>query len=159
MIEKDNKVKKNKANYITESAVPFCIVVIIVAILGCIGFTIFLGRFGGVQWGLVIGSAVSILSYHPKTKFNGKCPHCNQYIWIDASVYTEGSKFNCPLCGKALKLSNQHFCTINEKTSHELSKSKSNLEQIKELKELLDMGAITQTEYDTKKAELLANKN
>ncbi len=34
-------------------------------------------------------------------------------------------------------------------------RSSSNLSQIKELKELLDMGAITQAEFDAKKKELL----
>ena len=35
------------------------------------------------------------------------------------------------------------------------STSKSNLNEIKELKELLDMGAITQEEFNEKKKELL----
>ena len=156
--KKSRKELKSKAEYNVGSRVPYYAVVITITILACIGFTILLGRFSLVQWGIIIGGGVSILSYQTKTTFNGKCPHCNQNIWIDAVAYTEGSKFNCPLCGKALKLSNQYFCVINEEISHDLSNSMSNLQQIKELKELLDLGAITQSEYETKKAELLNRK-
>ena len=34
-------------------------------------------------------------------------------------------------------------------------KNLSNIEQVKQLKELLDMGALTQDEFDRKKKELL----
>lgn len=156
---KDKNELRTKAEYSQGSAAPFCITVIITVILACIGFTIFLGRFMLLQWGLIASGVVSILSYQPQATFKGKCPHCNKEIWVDAVAYTEGSKFNCSLCGKALKLSNQYFCAINEGTLQDLLKPKSNLEQIKELKQLLDIGAITQIEYDTKKTELLANKN
>ena len=156
--KKSRKELKSKAEYNVGSRVPYYAVVVTITILACIGFTIFLGRFSLIQWGIIIACIVSIISYHTQTTFGGKCPHCNKDIWVDATAYVDGSKFNCPLCGKALKLSNQYFCVINEETSHDLSNSMSNLQQIKELKELLDLGAITQAEYETKKAELLNRK-
>ena len=44
---------------------------------------------------------------------------------------------------------------LNNKTNINY-KEKSIPEQIKEYKELLDIGAITESEYDTKKKELLS---
>ena len=78
------------------------------------------------------------------------CPNCKEEVGFDYNkVY------------KITKENEKYFKTEQEKTNILLEKQlndnadKSNLAQIKELKELLDMGAISQEEYDKKKKELL----
>lgn len=94
------------------------------------------------------------------------CPKCDNRVW-----YTNPKvKMICPKCkeevgfndNKVYKITKDNessFITEQEKTNillkNQLSNNSSNLAQIKELKELLDMGAITQDEYDKKKKELL----
>lgn len=100
------------------------------------------------------------------------CPYCDTPNWIGIP---RGLKFNCCNCkkdmgyfdGKVYKITKENekcFLTENQITNKLISKKvqnkeetsdKSNLSQIKELKELLDMGAITQEEFETKKKELL----
>ena len=43
----------------------------------------------------------------------------------------------------------------NDKADNEQSKTSDSIEQVKGLKELLDLGAITEEEFNTKKKELL----
>ncbi len=50
---------------------------------------------------------------------------------------------------------NPQKTAFNMNTSAEVISTQSPIEQVKELKELLDMGAITQEEFDAKKKELL----
>ncbi len=44
---------------------------------------------------------------------------------------------------------------LEKQLNYNTTLNKSNMKRIKKLKELLDMGAITQEEYDAKKKELL----
>ena len=53
----------------------------------------------------------------------------------------------------AISKDEKQFASNNKVASNDTSAN--NLSQIKELKELLDIGAITQEEYDAKKKELL----
>lgn len=96
------------------------------------------------------------------------CPKCDNKVWYTVPQI----RMTCPNCKeevgfdynkvyKITKENEKYFKTEQEKTNILLEKQlndnadKSNLAQIKELKELLDMGAISQEEYDKKKKELL----
>lgn len=98
------------------------------------------------------------------------CPYCSQKSWS----FLPSLRIKCPSCkkeigfndGKVYKITkdNEDYFKLDEEKTNEninklvdkdSSKPRSNLSEIKELKELLDMGAITQEEYDTKKKEIL----
>lgn len=98
--------------------------------------------------------------------FKCECPHCHQMAWY----YMPALRLICPSCKEEFGFKDDMVYKITDKNKHffqseqektngllkELKdKDKSNLEQLKELKELLDMDAITQEEYDRKKKELL----
>ena len=138
-------------------------------------FTIFLGSVGfmiGIIVSLVFAIPIGLLTLSNNSAVKGKCPHCNAYISYSMSF--DGMKCICPICNKTFGYYNMKFYKINdenksyfqtesEKTNELLEKqlnsnvvqNKSNIEQIKGLKELLDIGAITQEEFDEKKKELL----
>lgn len=112
-----------------------------------------------------------------KNQFKGEsiffnCVHCGSRLFCSLP----GKRINCEHCkkdngyfnGKVYKITKENkrcFQTDEEITNDILEKklkqsisndkSTDNLKQIKELKELLDMGAITQEEFDEKKKELL----
>ena len=135
-------------------------------------FTVFLGGTGfiiGMISFLLFAVPIGIGSRSSNSAIKGNCPYCNVFVTSDVSV--NGMKLQCHSCKKTfgyydMKLykitdeNKSYFQTQQEKTNELLKqqleqKDKSNLEQLKELKELLDMNAITQEEYDNKKKELL----
>lgn len=76
---------------------------------------------------------------------------------IELNILSEGG-WRCKKCGN---LNNKHTfickCGMKQKENEEYIEPKKddNVEIIKKYKELLDMGAITQEEYEKKKSELL----
>ena len=95
------------------------------------------------------------------------CPYCNNKV----SCFMPSKRMKCPSCKeeigfdgervyKITKDNEDKFKTEQEKTNSLLEKQfnkqqNSYLEELKQLKELLDVGAITQEEYNKKKKELL----
>ena len=84
-----------------------------------------------------------------------KCSYCG---WVNLDMSNE-----CR-CGKTRSESEYHrrnpsvspvSTTDNKSSKTTEDNTLNNMEAIKKLKELLDMGAITQEEFDTKKAKLL----
>lgn len=97
-----------------------------------------------------------------------ECPYCGETMYCNYTLI----RVKCPNCkkeaglyqGYAYKITDKNrelFMTQREKIALNLEKqttkntNKDDLEQIKQLKELLDMEAITQEEFDKKKKELL----
>lgn len=103
----------------------------------------------------------------PDASFSCNCPYCDTNIWVKVP----NIRNKCPNCKNEIGLSDgmvykinknnsKYFKTESEKTNDlleiQVSKnSKTNLDELKKLKELLDSGAITQEEFDKKKKELL----
>ena len=135
-------------------------------------FTVFLGGTGlvmGIIVLLLFGLPLVIGTMSNNSAIKGNCPYCNVFVTSDVSV--NGMRLQCHSCKKTFGYYDMKFYKITdenksffqsqqEKTNELLKqqleqKDKSNLEQLKELKELLDMDAITQDEYDKKKKELL----
>ncbi len=120
-------------------------------------------------------TAIDILPTRTKWAIKFNCPHCNNSMWAE---FPE-QQMICPYCKKTIgyyrdkiymvtKENEHYFQSELQKTNALLQKqfasnnkvasndtSVNNFSQIKELKELLDIGAITQEEYDAKKKELL----
>lgn len=120
-------------------------------------------------------TAIDILPTRTKWAIKFNCPHCNNSMWAE---FPE-QQMICPYCKKTIgyyrdkvykvtKENEHYFQNELQKTNALLQKqfasnnkvasndtSANNLSQIKELKELLDTGAISQEEYDAKKKELL----
>lgn len=135
-------------------------------------FTIFLGGTGfimGLIVLLIFGIPLAIGTMSSNSAIKGNCPYCNTFVTSGVSV--DGMKLQCHSCKKTFgyydmkfyKITDEnksYFQTQQEKTNELLKqqleqKDKSNLEQLKELKELLDMNAITKEEFEQKKKELL----
>lgn len=120
-------------------------------------------------------TAIDILPTRTKWAIKFNCPHCNNSMWAE---FPE-QQMICPYCKKTIgyyrdkiymvtKENEHYFQSELQKTNALLQKqfasnnkvasndtSANNLNQIKELKELFDMKAITKEEYDAKKKELL----
>lgn len=138
-------------------------------------FTVFLGSVGfmiGIVISLVFAIPIGLSTLANNSAIKGTCPYCNANVSYNISF--DGMKCECPVCKKTFgyykmnfyKIDDEnksYFQTESERTNDLLEKqlkdssipNKSNIEQIKELKELLDMNAITQEEFDKKKKELL----
>ena len=120
-------------------------------------------------------TAIDILPNRTNLAIKFNCPHCNNSMWVE---FPE-QQMICPYCKKTIgyyrdkiymvtKENEHYFQNELQKTNALLQKqfasnnkvasndtSVNNFSQIKELKELLDMGAISQEEYDAKKKDLL----
>ena len=120
-------------------------------------------------------TAIDILPTRTKWAIKFNCPHCNNSMWAE---FPE-QQMICPYCKKTIgyyrdkiymvtKENEHYFQSELQKTNALLQKqfasnnkvasndtSVNNFSQIKELKELLDMGAISQEEFEEKKKELL----
>ena len=126
-------------------------------------FTVFLGSTGfimGFIGFLLFAIPIGIATLSSNTAIKGNCPYCKTFVTSDFSG--NGMRLRCHSCKKEFgfydmkfyKITDEnksYFQTQQEKTNDLLKqqleqKDKSNLEQLKELKELLDMDAITQEE-------------
>lgn len=120
-------------------------------------------------------TAIDILPTRTKWAIKFNCPHCNNSMWAE---FPE-QQMICPYCKKTIgyyrdkvykvtKENEHYFQNELQKTNALLQKqfasnnkvasndtSVNNFSQIKELKELVDMGAISQEEFEEKKKELL----
>lgn len=120
-------------------------------------------------------TAIDILPTRTKWAIKFNCPHCNNSMWAE---FPE-QQMICPYCKKTIgyyrdkvykvtKENEHYFQNELQKTNALLQKqfasnnkvasndtSVNNFSQIKELKELVDMGAISQDEFEEKKKELL----
>lgn len=118
---------------------------------------------------------IGILPYRTELSIKFNCPHCNNSMWVE---FPE-QQMICPYCKKTIGYYRDKIYMVTKENEHyfqnELQKTNAllqkqfasnnkvasndtfanNISQIKELKELLDMGAITQEEFDEKKKELL----
>lgn len=96
----------------------------------------------------------------------GKCPICGAENHVDCDI--NNIRITCFSCKNKFGYHDGYFCKIDknnkhffqteqEKTNELLKKTykNTNFNQIKELKELLDMNAITEEEFEKKKKELL----
>ena len=118
--------------------------------------------------GKTILQSIGLIPFKDTCSISFSCPYCKIKSWF----LFPSLRMTCPNCKKEVgyyedkvykitKENENHFKTEQEKTNILLEKqlndnaSDSKLTQIKELKELLDMGAITQEEFDEKKKELL----
>ncbi len=123
----------------------------------------------------LILTEIGILPYRTELAIKFNCPHCNNSMWAE---FPE-QQMICPYCKKTIgyyrdkiykvtKENEHYFQNELQKTNALLQKqfasnnkvasndtSANNFSQIKELKELFDMGAITEEEYDAKKKDLL----
>ena len=136
-------------------------------------FTVFLGSTGfimGFIGFLLFAIPIGIATLSSNTAIKGNCPYCNTFVTSDFSG--NGMRLRCHSCKKEFgfydmkfyKITDEnksYFQTQQEKTNEllkqqlEKENGSSNLEELKKLKELLDINAITQEEYDKKKQELL----
>ena len=136
-------------------------------------FTVLLGSTGlimGIVCLLLFVVPICIANISSNTAIKGNCPYCKVFVTTDASV--NGMRLRCHSCKKEFgfydmkfyKITDENksfFQTHQEKTNEllkqqlEKENGSSNLEELKKLKELLDMDAITQEEYDEKKKKLL----
>lgn len=103
----------------------------------------------------------------PDASFSCNCPYCNANVWFKVP----NLRNKCPNCKEEIGLNDgmvykidennsNYFKTENEKTNDLLENqviktSNTNLDELKKLKELLDIGAITKEEFEKKKSELL----
>lgn len=118
---------------------------------------------------------IGILPYRTELSIKFNCPHCNNSMWVE---FPE-QQMICPYCKKAIGYYRDKIYMVTKENEHyfqnELQKTNAllqkqiannnkvasndtfanNISQIKELKELLDMGAITKEEFEEKKKELL----
>lgn len=116
----------------------------------------------------IILQGLDIIPLRDSSSISFNCPYCKTGI----SLLFPTLRTTCPNCKKEIgyhddkvykitKENEEYFNTEQEKTNILLKKhlndnaGKSNLSQIKELKELLDLGAITKEEFEEKKKELL----
>lgn len=120
-------------------------------------------------------TAIGILPNRTELSIKFNCPHCNNSMWVE---FPE-QQMICPYCKKTIGYYRDKIYMVTKENEHyfqnELQKTNAllqkqftsnnkvasndtfanNISQIKELKELLDMGAISQEEFDEKKKELL----
>jgi uncharacterized membrane protein len=81
-------------------------------------------------------------------RFSSLCSKCNRKLRQDAWECKQCHKVFCTSCAYG------HKCSVQ--TEKETGASME-LEELKKLKELLDIGAITQQEYEDKKKKILEN--
>ncbi len=123
----------------------------------------------------IILRSIGIIPDRTEFSIRFNCPHCNNSMWV--SIPRE--QMICPYCKKTIGYyrdkiykvtkENEHYFQnelqktnallqkqiANNKTASNNTFANNNLSQIKELKELLDIGAISQEEFEEKKKELL----